>query len=93
MYLSFYPDDYAPAGMTHAQWEAQRRQRLQAPKWIKVSLSDIQMKPIKDDEVSVRLIQHYQADNYQDRTRKALRLRRGADGWKIIEETTVATLR
>ena len=93
LYLSFYTNDYAPVGMTHAQWQAQRRQRLLAPKWIRVSLSDVQVKLIKADEADVRLIQHYQADNYQDRTRKALRLRRGADGWKIIEETTVATLR
>jgi hypothetical protein len=92
LYLVFYADDYAPPGMTHTQWVAQRRERLQAPKWIQVSLSDFQVDAIKDDEARVRLIQEYKADNYQDRTRKEFRLRHTPDGWRIVKETTMAKL-
>ena len=93
LYLSFYTDNYAPEGMTHEQWQAQRRSRLQAPKWIQVTLSDFQVDAIKGDEARVRLIQQYKADNYQDKTRKELRLRHTPDGWRIVEEKTMAKLR
>lgn len=92
LYLSFYTDNYAPAGMTHEQWQVQRDSRLQAPKWIQVTLSDFQVEAIKDDEARVRLIQQYKADNYQDKTRKELRLQHTPDGWRIVEEKTMAKL-
>jgi colicin import membrane protein len=92
LYLSFYTDDFASKGMTHQQWQAQRRARLQAPKSIEVSLSDFQVKPTKDGQVRVRLTQAYKADNYQDRTRKQFRLRHTPDGWRIDQEKTIAVL-
>lgn len=92
LYLVFYADNYAPDGLSHQDWEAQRRQRIQAPKWIQVELSDFQVEAVKEDEARVRLIQQYRADNYQDRTRKEIRLRHTPDGWRIVEESTLAKL-
>ena len=93
LYLGFYSDDYAPSGMTHQQWVDQRRQRLTAPKWIQVAVNDFEVGPVKDDVVRVRFIQEYKADNYQDRTRKQIRLRHTPDGWRIVEEKTIVKLR
>ena len=90
LYLDFYAKDYAPSGMTHPQWVAQRRQRLLAPKWIRVELRDFEVDAIKDDEARVRLTQVYKANNYHDRTRKEFRLRHTPDGWRIVEEKTIA---
>ncbi|MBI1423384.1 MAG: tetratricopeptide repeat protein [Gammaproteobacteria bacterium] len=90
LYLEFYASDYAPPGMTHTQWAAQRRARLQAPKWIQVTLNDFAVDAVKDDLVRVRLDQVYKADNYQDRSRKEFQLRRTPDGWRIVEEKTIA---
>ena len=92
LYLVFYADTYAPDGLQRRDWEAQRRQRIQAPKWIQVELSDFQVDTVKEDEARVRLIQQYRADNYQDRTRKEFRLRHTPDGWRIVEESTLAML-
>lgn len=92
IYLGFYAADYAPHGMTHRQWVAMRRQRLQAPKWIHVTLSDFQVQRIQDGVVRVRLIQEYKADTYHDLTRKEFRLRQTPDGWRIVEERTLAKL-
>jgi len=92
MYLGFYAAHYAPHGMTHKQWVALRRQRLRAPKWIHVTLSDFQVKRIQDGVVRVRLIQEYKADTYHDLTRKEFRLRQTPDGWRIVEEKTLAKL-
>lgn len=92
LYLSFYTPDYAPNGMTHAQWVALRRQRLRAPKWIHVSLNDFKVGPVQDNTIRVRLIQKYEASNYHDLTRKLFRLRHTADGWRIYEEKTLAKL-
>jgi tetratricopeptide (TPR) repeat protein len=93
LYVGFYSDKYAPRGMTHQQWLAQRHQRLTAPQWIQVALNDFQIGPVKGDVVRVRFIQEYKADNYQDRTRKQVRLRHTPDGWRIVEEKTLEKLR
>ena len=59
-YSSFYAESYQPrAGRSRAQWEALRRQRLERPKWIKVVLSDIRIKPIGTNEAHVTFIPDY----------------------------------
>lgn len=92
LYLVFYTNDYHPEGMSRRRWEAQRRERLQAPQWIQVELNDIDVQEIKADQARVRLIQDYRADNYQDRTLKEFRLRLTADGWRISSEESISRL-
>lgn len=92
LYLVFYTNDYHPEGLSRRRWEAQRRERLQAPQWIQVELNDIEVQEIKADQARVRLIQDYRADNYQDRTLKEFRLRLTADGWRISSEESISRL-
>lgn len=92
VYFVFYTKDFAPQGMSRKHWEHERRQRLQKPDWIRIALSEFEVNRISDQEAQVELIQEYRASNYQDRTRKRLRLRQTPDGWRIAAEQSLATL-
>lgn len=92
MYLVFYDDRYHPAGMSRRSWERQRQQRLVKPKWIKVQLSDFQIRPINSKSVRVELIQDYRSESYHDRTRKEIIMQQTLDGWRITSERSIAKL-
>lgn len=92
VYLIFYADDYSPEGMSRQAWEQERRERLKKPEWIKIGLSDFKVTQRTNGEAEVQMIQEYRASNYQDKTRKRMRLRETPDGWRIIDELTLAGL-
>jgi tetratricopeptide (TPR) repeat protein len=92
MYFAFYDKQYAPPGQQRPDWEAQRRERLTTPQWIKVDLSDFKIKPLPDNRARVRLVQEYQSEDYRDRIRKELVLHYTHDGWRIIAERKIAAL-
>jgi len=90
VYFVFYADDYHPPGKSRDSWQQDRRKRLKKPRWIQIGLKDIEVKPINNKEAQVELIQVYRASNYQDRTKKQLKLRQTPDGWRIIAERSVS---
>jgi len=85
-YLHFYSDDYSPAGMSHATWAAQRRARIQRPKWIRVTVRNFAVTAAGPARLRVRLEQEYAADNYRDVTRKEFVLQKFGGEWRIITE-------
>lgn len=85
-YLHFYSDDYAPGGMTHQDWVAQRRARIARPRWIRVKLQNLQVMAAGPQALRVRLEQEYAADNYRDVSRKEFVLQNMAGQWRIIQE-------
>ncbi len=92
LYFSFYANDFSPPGVSRSSWQAQRQDRLQEPKWIKIGLKDFKIKPLKGKRANVRLTQEYQSEEYSDRIRKELVLHYTVDGWRIIAERKIAAL-
>lgn len=92
VYFIFYADDYHPPGQSRGTWKQERRVRLQKPSWIQIGLKDIEVRPINNNEARIDLIQVYRASNYQDKTRKELKMRQTPDGWRIVAERSVARL-
>ena len=90
VYFIFYADDYHPPGKSRHRWQQDRRKRLKKPSWIQIGLKEIEVKPINNKEAQVDLIQIYRASNYQDRTKKQIKLRQTPDGWRIIAERSVS---
>ncbi len=89
-YLSFYSDDFIPAGgLDQDEWVAQRRERLQRPDDISVTLVDIDLREEVDGLLQVEVIQDYQSERYSDRTRKLFDLRRKSDEWEIERERSL----
>jgi len=84
-YLAFYVDDYAPPGMTNADWVEQRKSRLTKPKFIRVSVSDFDVKMVNKKAV-VTFKQNYESNTLKQSTTKTLVLQQIGAGWKIVEE-------
>jgi len=92
-YLDHYSVDFQPAaGITRQQWSVLRESRLQRPEWIKVQLTDLQIRSISSDHVQVRMRQDYSSDYYRDQTIKAVDLRRENQQWRIWREQSVSAL-
>ncbi len=92
VYFIFYADDYHPPGQSRISWKKERRLRLKKPRWIQIGLDGINIKSLTNGEAKVELVQVYRASNYRDKTRKELRLRQTADGWRIVEEKHLARI-
>jgi tetratricopeptide (TPR) repeat protein len=85
-YTGAYASDYAPSGMSHTAWLAQRRERLGATSFVKVSIDDLHVAFPSADKAKAEFTQEYQADNYDDRVHKTLTLSRTESGWRIVGE-------
>lgn len=89
-YLSFYSDDFIPSGgLSYDEWLAQRRERLQRPDDITVTLTDFDLREETDGLLQLEVIQDYHSERYSDRTRKLFDLRRRSDSWIIERERSL----
>ncbi|MCP5151660.1 MAG: tetratricopeptide repeat protein [Chromatiales bacterium] len=86
-YLARYASGFRPPnGMSREAWERQRRQRLSAPAFIRVSLDDVRVATSGDAEATVTFVQTYRSDTYGDRVRKRLTMTRERGDWRILRE-------
>ncbi len=86
-YLASYAEGFRPAnGMGRTTWESQRRQRIEAPEFIRVTIAYLDEPRIDGDSASIRFLQSYESDTFQDRVSKTLELIWEDGGWKILEE-------
>ncbi len=88
-YLAFYAADFIPVnGMDRDAWEAHRRDRIERPSSIAVTVEHLREGEIRDGWVDVVFEQTYEADTYRDRVRKTLVLVLQNEGWRIVGEST-----
>jgi len=89
-YLAFYRHDFEPAGgLGYDEWIRQRRERLQRPEEIKVTLFDVVLRREADGLLQLEVMQDYRSERYSDRTRKLFDLRRQDDSWSIVRERSL----
>ena len=88
-YLAAYADDFRPAdGESRSAWAETRRERVSAPKSIKVGLSDISVKMNDDTHATVRFKQSYHASHLRSTGHKTLSMFKADGKWLIQEEQT-----
>ncbi|WP_028455742.1 nuclear transport factor 2 family protein [Chitinilyticum litopenaei] len=86
-YLASYSKSFrTPGGQKYAEWAKERRERVTAPKYIEVALSDQDVEFIDDKTAKVTVRQSYKSDRLSSTTRKTFILERSGDGWLIREE-------
>jgi len=91
-YLKTYAENFVPSKkIGRGRWEKQRRERVLAPSFIKVTLADSEIKPHGSNHVDVEFSQSYQSDSYSDDIRKLISLQKIDDKWLIIQEKTIDT--
>ncbi len=87
-YFKYYSQGFkSDKHASRAEWKQSRRNNLLNKKLLVVGISDMQVS-IKDDRATVRFIQRYTSDSYQDTTRKQLDLRLEDGKWLIVKEIT-----
>ncbi|MBU0623135.1 MAG: tetratricopeptide repeat protein [Gammaproteobacteria bacterium] len=86
-YLTFYAAAFkTPGGMSRKAWEAQRQQRISAPKSIKVEVLDAKVKVADDSHASVTFKQIYRASHLNSTSAKTLVWVKQDGQWLIAEE-------
>ncbi len=87
-YLSMYAADFTPpAGLTRAQWEEQRRLRLQRASFIVVKLIEPQIRVAGDSQATAVFTQVYESDALKESGRKTLALVQADGRWRIRDES------
>ena len=85
-YLSFYaPNFETPKGITRGAWEAQRRERIEAPASISVSVKMTKVTTTGNEAVAV-FRQTYRSDKVSSSNTKTLKLVKTGDRWLIRSE-------
>ncbi len=86
-YLSYYSRNFEPAsGQSRSAWAARRRERLQAPEFVQITVSDLDTEAVGENRGRVTFDQGYRSDTFQDNVRKVLELVREDGRWKILAE-------
>lgn len=86
-YLTFYAKDFkTPDGISRSAWEAQRKQRIAAPKSIHVEVRDARVKVVDDKHASVSFKQTYRASHLNVISNKTLDWVKADGQWLIAEE-------
>jgi tetratricopeptide (TPR) repeat protein len=87
LYLSFYANDFkTPDGETRAAWEAIRRERISAPKFINVGVRIGTILFPDSQHATVKFHQSYRASNFKAAGSKTLLMVNSGGKWLIQEE-------
>jgi len=86
-YLAFYAKEFkTPDGGSRSAWEAQRKERIAAPKSIHVEVRDAKVKVADDKHASVSFKQTYRASHLNVASSKTLNWVKADGQWLIAEE-------
>lgn len=89
-YLAQYSENFVPAdGIPLSAWRDQRVQRISNPEFIKIQISNPQLREISADRVAIEFNQDYQSDRFQDKARKRLELVLEQGRWRIVRERSL----
>ncbi len=85
-YLGFYAASFeTPDGLARGAWEAQRKERIERPKSIKIDVTFKSVK-VKGNEATAIFRQTYRSDTVNSNNTKTLKLVRAGDKWLIQSE-------
>ena len=85
-YLAAYaPEFEVPGGISRAEWEKQRTERIEGPKSIEVE-AKVQSIKVKGNEAVATIRQGYKSDRVKSNSTKTLKLVKTGDRWLIKQE-------
>lgn len=88
-YLSLYAKDFRiPGNMSRKSWEQQRRERIDKPQPISITISNANVKMLDDSHAKISFIQFYRSGALKSTTRKTLEMGKTSEGWQILSEKT-----
>ena len=87
-YLAFYAKSFAPLKMNRAEWEADRRVKLNKPGAIQLNVVEPSFES-QPASMTVTFIQEYTSSNFRDKTRKRIAWVQEDGEWRIQREATL----
>ncbi len=88
-YLACYSRGFlTPGNVSREAWEAQRRRRLQRPRFVKLSIEFLESEFIDASRGWIRFRQSYWSNTYGDTVIKKLELIREGGEWRILQESS-----
>jgi tetratricopeptide (TPR) repeat protein len=85
-YLASYASEFVPPKkLSRKSWEAQRKNRLESPQYIKVDLSAINVVITGKGKAQVTFTQRYESDTYSDRVKKEFFMVKSGGKWLIAK--------
>ena len=88
-YLTMYAKDFkAPNNESRGAWEKQRRDRIDKPQAIVVTIINARVKIVDETHASVSFVQAYRSGSFKSTTRKTLTMTKENNAWKIQSEQT-----
>ncbi|MEX2366316.1 MAG: hypothetical protein WD601_06890, partial [Pseudohongiellaceae bacterium] len=86
-YLNLYSADFfSQGGAPYEPWAELRRERIEAPDWIHVSVDELRVF-VNADSAVAEFVQVYTSSDFSSDSRKTLVFQPEDNGWKIIRET------
>ena len=86
-YLSFYAKEFkSPDGLSRSAWETQRKQRIAAPKSIKVEVRDAKVKLVDATHATLTFRQTYRATHLNSQSTKLFDMVKADGQWQIAAE-------
>ncbi|MBI4809530.1 MAG: tetratricopeptide repeat protein [Nitrosomonadales bacterium] len=86
-YLSFYAKEFkTPDGLSRSAWETQRKQRIAAPKSIKVEVRDAKVKLADASHATISFRQSYRASHLNSMSGKLLDMVKTDGQWRIAAD-------
>ena len=92
-YSQVYSKDFKGDRSSHQSWMNWRKQRIEKPKWVKLSRSDIKYLRLPGEQHVITFTLSYASPNYEDDTLKRITFARTATSFKIIREENLKVLR
>ncbi len=87
-YFDYYSRGFlTPGGVGREAWEAGRRRRIEAPRFIKLSLEFLESEFIDASRGWIRFRQSYWSNSFNDSVIKKLELIHEGGEWKILQES------
>lgn len=85
-YLAAYAKDFKiPGGKSRSSWEADRKQRIEAPKKIQVKVDSPSIK-VEGGTATVKFRQHYKSNILTASSTKTLIMTKTGGAWQILDE-------
>ena len=91
-YISYYSTQHKLSFPTHEIWIEHRKQRILRPGFIKIGVSDIQIRAQTKNLAIIDFQQTFDSLDYSDRVIKRLGLSRIDSQWKITDEQVLSVL-
>lgn len=86
-YLSFYAREFkTPDGLSRSAWEAQRKERIAAPKSIKVEVHEAKVKLVDATHATLTFRQTYRASHLNSQSRKLFDMVKNDGQWQIAAD-------